>query len=192
MENIVTNAVELAKRLCRLKLSEGDKAVDCTMGNGNDTAFLCSLVGDTGKVYAFDIQEQALKNTRQKLRESGFLDRAELILAGHETLAHYVKDQVRLIIFNLGYLPKGDHAQTTRAETTLEALRKSLELLEAGGAAILIIYPGHAEGKREKDALAEFTSALDQKAFSVLHCRFTNQVNNPPELICLEKRTVRP
>ena len=41
-------------------LKPGDRAVDATAGNGWDTLKLCELVGDSGKVYAFDIQEEAI------------------------------------------------------------------------------------------------------------------------------------
>ena len=42
--------------------------VDATMGNGHDTAFLAKRAG---KVYAFDIQKQALDKTSQLLESQG-------------------------------------------------------------------------------------------------------------------------
>lgn len=187
MNNILINSVELSKRVCELKLQDGDIAVDCTMGNGNDTAFLCHLVGENGKVYAFDIQESAIINTREKLLKLGVLERAKLILDGHENLDQYVKESVKLIIFNLGYLPKGDHKITTKKETTLEAVKKSLDLLGPNGIILLVVYPGHISGKEEKEVLESFTSKLNQKEYTVAKLNFLNQVNNPPELICIEK-----
>lgn len=38
-------------------IREGDICVDATAGNGGDTEFLCRLAGESGKVYAFDVQE---------------------------------------------------------------------------------------------------------------------------------------
>lgn len=187
MKNIFINAVELSKGICRSKLNNGDIAVDCTMGNGNDTAFLCGLVGDKGKVYAFDIQQEAILNTRKRLQDLNFLERTELILDGHENIDKYIKAKVKLIIFNLGYLPKGDHKITTKKETTLQAVEKSLGILEPNGIILLIIYPGHEDGKVEKDALERFTSTLNQKDYNVAKLYFINQINNPPELICIEK-----
>ena len=67
-------------------LREGDVAVDATMGNSGDTAFLCKLVGETGRVYAFDVQEEALERTAARLEAAGLRARATLILAGHETM----------------------------------------------------------------------------------------------------------
>ena len=77
------------------------------MGNGHDTAFLCQLVGEKGKIYAFDIQEGATRNTKKKLQELNLLERAELILDGHQNIDKYITEKVRLVIFNLGYLPGG-------------------------------------------------------------------------------------
>lgn len=187
MKNIFKNAVEISRKICEAKLKSGDIAVDCTMGNGNDTAFLCSLVGDEGKVYAFDIQEGALSSTKERLKQLNFQDRAVLILDGHENIDKYLKDKVKLIVFNLGYLPKGNHYITTKKETTIEALEKCLGLLIIGGTIILVIYPGHEKGKEEKEALEDFTSKLNQKEFNVVKLCFTNQINNPPELICIER-----
>lgn len=187
MKCTFNNVVEIGKKICQVKLSKGDIAVDCTMGNGNDTAFLCSLVGKEGRVYAFDIQKQALVNTRKKLEDLNFLARATLILDGHENIDQYIQDKIQLMIFNLGYLPKGDHEITTRSATTLEAVRKSLKLLSPNGVILLIIYPGHEQGKLEKADLQSFTANLKQKEFNVLQICFTNQINNPPELICIEK-----
>lgn len=187
MKNSFRNVVEIAKEISQLKLNKGDIAVDCTMGNGNDTALLCSLVGEEGQVYAFDIQEQALLNTKKRLEGLNFLERATLIFDGHEHIDQYILDKVQLIIFNLGYLPGGNHEITTRSVTTLDAIGKCLELLRPNGVILLIIYPGHENGRLEKADIHKFTSALNQKEFNVVQICLTNQINNPPELICIEK-----
>ena len=187
VKNIFTNVIEISKRICRLKLNNGDTAVDCTMGNGNDAAFLCHLVGERGRVYAFDIQEEAVINTRKKLQELDFIERAEMILDGHQNIDKYIKENVKLVIFNLGYLPKGNHEITTKKETTIEAVQKCLDILEPNGIILLIIYTGHENGKTEKEALESFASKLNQKEYNVANICFANQVNNPPELICIEK-----
>lgn len=187
MKYLFKNSVEISKRICKEKLNSGDIAVDCTMGNGNDTAFLCSLVGENGRVYAFDIQESAVINTRKRLEDLSLIDRATLIHDGHENLDKYIDEKVDLIIFNLGYLPKGNHEITTKKETTLEAVKKSLLLLKEKGIILLVIYPGHDNGKIEKEALSEFVIELNQKEYNVAKINLVNQVNNPPELICIEK-----
>ncbi|MCO5388470.1 class I SAM-dependent methyltransferase [Desulfosporosinus sp.] len=187
MKNIFKNAIEIANGICKSKLGNGDIAVDCTMGNGNDTAFLCSLVGEKGKVYAFDIQEEAVISTGKRLQELKLLERAEIILDGHENIDKYVKEDVQLVIFNLGYLPKGNHDITTKKETTIEAVQKCLGLLKPNGIILLIVYSGHENGKMEKRALDSFTLTLNQKEYNAAKICFTNQINNPPELICIEK-----
>lgn len=187
MEVLFKNAMGIAKRVCNLKLSKGDVVIDATMGNGNDTIFLCELVGNSGKVYAFDVQEGAINSTREKLSKLNYLERAELIHDGHENMNKYISEKVKLVIFNLGYLPRGNHEITTKRETTIEAVNKSLELLEVNGVVAIVIYHGHENGKLEREALYEFTSNLNQKEYNVVKMSFINQVNNPPELICIEK-----
>lgn len=186
-QNFFINAVEISKYICKLKLKDGDIAVDCTMGNGNDTAFLCDLVGDEGKVYAFDIQETAIINTKDKLKELNLIERAEIIFDSHQNIDKYIKENVKLIMFNLGYLPGGNHDITTEKNTTIKAAEKCLSLIEPSGIIIFVVYSGHANGREEKRALECFTSELNQKEYNVVKICFTNQINNPPELICIEK-----
>ena len=50
----MVDLVGLHKHFILEHLSEGDIAVDFTMGNGGDTLFLSKTVGEKGRVYAFD------------------------------------------------------------------------------------------------------------------------------------------
>ena len=70
------------KFLESLDLCEKATLCDFTMGNGHDTEYLCRL-SRGGKVYAFDIQQQAVENTRKRLEEAGLLDNAVLIHDSH-------------------------------------------------------------------------------------------------------------
>ncbi|AND84913.1 methyltransferase domain-containing protein [Clostridium tyrobutyricum] len=187
-KNYFTNAVNIAKDICRKKINKGDIVVDATMGNGNDTLFLSELVGDSGKVYAFDIQQTALKNTYEKISKNGILQHVKLINDSHENMDMYINDKVKLVIFNLGYLPKGDHSITTTADTTLLGLKKALDLIEANGIVILVVYYGHEEGNHERDALEDYIKNLNQRTYNVVKLCFANQVNSPPMLIIIEKR----
>ncbi|WP_027623898.1 tRNA (mnm(5)s(2)U34)-methyltransferase [Clostridium lundense] len=187
-KNFFTNSMNLAKEICKIKLSRGDIVVDATAGNGNDTVFLAELVGEDGKVYSFDVQKSALEKTKEKLKEKNMKHFVQLILDGHENLDKYVKEDIQLIMFNLGYLPNGARNITTKGETTVIAVKKALQILKENGIVILVIYHGHEEGKEEKILLKEFTSSLNQKQYNVINLSFTNQINNPPELICIEKR----
>ncbi len=138
---------------------EGDESivVDATMGNGNDTAFLAGL---SKKVYAFDVQEQAIGKTSQRLSDLG-IENTELILDGHENLDHYVREPIRAAIFNLGYLPSADKSVITKPHTTLEAIEKILDRLEVGGRLAIMIYYGHDGGDMEKDAVLEYDVAIN-------------------------------
>ncbi|MFL0250611.1 class I SAM-dependent methyltransferase [Clostridium neuense] len=182
------NVVTIAKDICEKIVKPGDTAVDCTAGHGNDTAFLASLVGEGGKVYAFDIQKEAIESTRKKLEENNFLKRVNLINDGHEKIDEYINEKVKLFIFNLGYLPKLSHEITTKANTTLEAVVKCMDVLQTNGVIVINIYYGHENGKKEKEVLEEFCQKINQKEFNVFRLSFMNQANNPPELICIERR----
>ena len=178
----------LAREVIQQAVLPGDTAVDATMGNGHDTLMLCEAVGAAGRVYAFDVQAQAVEETGKRLREQGVADRAELILAGHERMAEYVKEPVRAVMFNLGWLPGGDHGVTTRWETTRQAVESALDLLMPMGVLVICAYPGHAEGEREKQELTAFLSALPNRRFNVLHQRFPNAGPGAPECFVIQKQ----
>lgn len=164
-------------------LDDGAVAVDATMGNGNDTAFLAQ---HAKKVYAFDVQEQALKSTQERL-EKQVISNAQLILDGHQNLDKYVSEPIRAAIFNLGYLPSADKTVITKPDTTLVAIEKILERLEIGGRLAIMIYYGHEGGDMEKDAVLEYVNQLDQWLFTVMLYQPLNQINQPPFLVMIEK-----
>ena len=130
--------------------------MDATAGGGRDTLFMAGLVGSTGRVFAFDIQPEALAN-RIPLEESGLIDRVTLLLVGHEQMAAFVSVPVAAVIFNLGYLPGGDKNIVTRPETTLEALQALALLRPEGGYAVA--YPGHEAGAIECKALYDYAAS---------------------------------
>lgn len=111
---LLPKAVDEAREVISKVVKKGDVAVDATAGNGLDTLFLAKLVGESGRVYAFDIQKEALENTRQRLQKEDLLSRVELIRAGHENMEEYVPGHVSAVMFNLGYLPGGNHRVITR------------------------------------------------------------------------------
>ena len=176
-----------AQELIQDALPSGGVAVDATMGNGHDTLWLCRLAGDEGRVYAFDVQQSALDSTARRLEEAGV--RAKLILDGHQNMLRHVREPVDCVLFNLGWLPGADHGVTTRRETTLLAVSAATELLKAGGLLTICVYPGHEEGAREQAALLQGAAQLDAARFDVIHKRYLNQRNDPPQLIAVRKRT---
>ena len=169
-------------------VQKGDVVIDATMGNGYDTIYLGNLVGENGKVYAFDVQEEAIKSTKKKVERDNMTDRVELILDGHQNLDKYVKEEVSCVVFNLGYLPRAKHVVITKPDTTLEAIKKSLKLLKPNGIISIAAYIGHEGGLEEKNYICEYLDNLKQNEFNVLHMQFTNQINNPPQLILIEKK----
>ena len=102
----MVDLLSLQKYFILQHLREGDTAVDFTMGNGNDTLFLSETVGKTGKVYAFDIQEEALVSTQGYLSDCGAPQNYELICASHHLVKEFVKETIKAGMFNLGYLPR--------------------------------------------------------------------------------------
>ena len=181
------NARHLAADYMRRAIREGDAVIDATMGNGKDTLFLCELVGNSGHVYAFDVQEEAVARTRERVAEAGFANRTTLLLAGHETMVEHVKEPVQAVMFNLGWLPGAEHIVTTQTETTLKAVRAALELIAPGGIVTVCVYPGHEEGARELHALRELAAGLDVRRYNALHHHFVNASGQTPQLILIQK-----
>ncbi len=175
--------LEMAHDFLAAVLDDKGLAIDATMGNGNDTVFLAKLARE---VYAFDVQEQALKKTREHLDKLS-LKNVQLILDGHEHLKHYVSEGVRAAIFNLGYLPNADKSLITRPKTTLKAIQQVLDLLEEGGRLSIMVYYGHPGGDTEKNAVLTYVQSLPQKTFAVMLYQPLNQINTPPFLLLIEK-----
>ena len=185
-------ALAFARQLIESRLKNGGRALDGTAGNGRDTLFLAQLVGGNGKVWAFDIQAQALSNTAGLLRENGVEERVELIAASHADLADYVREPLDAAMFNFGYLPGGDKTVTTKADSSVRAMQAAAALLAEGGLLTAVVYSGHPTGRAEAAAIEQWAAALPQEQYQVLHYRFTNQRNHPPQLLAIEKRIRKP
>ena len=82
-----------------------------------------------------------------------------------------------LVVFNLGYLPGGDKEVYTRADTTVEALRAAERAVVAGGCVSATLYPGHAEGEREEEAVLRHAANLPFGQWSVHYTQWLNQRN---------------
>ncbi len=160
---------ELAHEHCRVVLRSGDVAIDATAGNGHDTLFLAQQVGVDGKVFALDIQEQALQSTTSLLQSYG-IGLAELIKASHAILDSAIPSkhhgQIAAVMFNLGYLPGGDKTVITKPKSTLQAVMQATKLLRAGGVMTLLCYTGHAGGTEETEAVRQCLNNLPRKEFA--------------------------
>ncbi|GIO24953.1 class I SAM-dependent methyltransferase [Oceanobacillus sp. J11TS1] len=185
---MLLNILSYAHTLLKECLEEGDVAIDATCGNGHDTLFLSKTVGTSGKVYGFDIQEQAIQKTSQKLTENG-CHNVTLIQDSHEKIHTFIKEDVfGGAIFNLGYLPNSDKSIITKPRSTVSAIEAILEKLKTNGLVILVIYYGHPGGEEEKEAVLSYTSQLNQKEYQVLQYSFINQQNQAPFIIAIEKK----
>lgn len=178
----------LAAEVFQAVIQPGDRVVDATMGNGHDTLTFCRLVGPEGAVYAFDVQPQAVENTRRRLTEAGVISRAHLFCLGHEHMGEHVPGPIALAAFNLGWLPGGDHQVTTLWETTRQAVETALSLLRPQGVCVICAYPGHAEGERERGALHELLAQLPPQRYNVLCQRFLNAGPGAPECFVIQRQ----
>ena len=176
----------------RQQVKDGDICIDATAGNGRDTEVLCELVGESGKVYAFDIQEVALENTRSRLEKAGLLGPVRLVLAGHEQMLQRVDKsecgEVSCVVFNFGYLPGGDYRIATKPATSILAIEMALNLVRKGGLVSLCIYSGGDTGFEEREEILAWLKALDSKRYIVIVNEFYNRDNHPPLPVLIVKR----
>lgn len=166
-------------------------AVDATCGNGNDTSFLLNHISK-GKVYAFDIQSEAIESTKEKNANHKNLEQLTIIQDSHENVLQYVDKHIDVAMFNLGFLPKANKTITTLSHSTITAIEAILSQLSVGGRIIITIYHGHENGKDEKRAVLSYAEKLDQHFFNVLMYRFINQINDAPFILVIERRRSNP
>lgn len=179
--------LQLQKQFILNHLGEGDIAVDFTMGNGHDTEFLSKTVGENGRVYAFDVQQQAVDSTAKNLAAAGCPENYTLILDSHHKVKDYVQGPIRAGMFNLGYLPGSDKSITTMRVTTMPAIEAAIDLLDHGGVLLVAVYPGHAEGDAEGKMVLDYFATLDRH---VICCTLIRILNSPtsPFFIVIEKK----
>ncbi len=185
--------LDLAHTYWKMLIQKGDCVIDATCGNGYDALVLAnlSLTDSSGTLFCCDIEPKAIENTRTLLSShlnEETMQRIQYIQGCHSQIHILAFPQKpKLIVYNLGFLPRGDKSKTTRVETTLESVHASLELLEVGGAISLTCYPGHEEGKREQEALLQTLHQLPPQEWSVCHHCWINR-NQSPSLIFLQKK----
>lgn len=195
-----SSLIHWAQQLLAEIIEPGDLAVDLTAGKGADTRFLHRCVGGDGLVVSFDIQERALRATEAALQEDGAYVRrvapggavgeaagVALVADGHQHLERYLPRPPKAVIANLGYLPGGDQAVTTRAETSCQAVREAARLLLPGGRLAIVVYTGHPGGAEEGAALEAALQELPANLFQVLRLQLLNRTV-APYLLLVEKR----
>ncbi|KAL1559891.1 putative rRNA methylase YtqB isoform X1 [Salvia divinorum] len=188
-------ATEVAHSVWMNVVWKGDLVVDATCGNGHDTLAMARLVADDagrGRVIAMDLQKSALEST------SSLLDRSltshqrglvELYAMCHTKMEDLVPSgaSVRLVAFNLGYLPGGDKKIKTESETTLLALEAAKKILARGGLISILAYVGHFGGREEFEKVRSFAAELPVDNWV---CCTLQMLNRPsaPVLVLLSKK----
>ena len=188
MSNLITRTTELAMSVTLAYIKPGDTVVDATCGTGQDTVVLARAVGDEGSVYAFDIQKTAHLLTEARLKSHGITNVHPVMQSFVSMSEHIPERSASAVVFNLGYLPGGDHSVTTMAETTLEGLECALRTIRVGGIVTVVMYDGHSEGAEEKAAVLKWAEALDQRKYHVAYVSLLNQKNDPPEILWITKK----
>lgn len=163
----------------RIKKRKYDIGIDFTMGNGHDTLFLSQYCQH---VFSYDIQRQALENTKQRINDC---HNVSLFLKSHEFFDEDV-EHFDIGIFNLGYLPGGDETIVTEYQVTIRTLEKALKLLNSKGCLYIVVYIGHDQGE-ESHHLEEYFSNLNHMIFNVAKFEMMNK-NNAPYVVIIEKR----
>jgi len=191
MSQSLTHVVSWGQRLLKDVLSPGDVAIDLTAGNGCDTLMLAQTVGPSGRVLAFDLQVQAIENSRLRLKQQGIVVSqfespvaplplgVSLVLGDHAAVGDWYPLNPRAIIANLGYFPGGNKDFVTKPDTTLSALKTGCDLLAPGGRIVVVAYPGHPGGLVEADAVDDFFCKLDGNVFEVIRFQVVGRSGSP-------------
>ena len=181
---------EKVHNILKSHLKEADQAIDATAGNGYDTLFLAEQVGSAGKVTAIDIQDCAIRSTREKLESTGIIGRVKLVTDDHAAalgkLIEANREKIAAITFNLGYLPGSDKSIQTNAESTDVALAASIQLLSPGGYLCVTAYRGHSGGIAEAETVGAFMR-ISQTEGHAVDCHEPESSNSPPILWLLKK-----
>jgi threonine dehydrogenase-like Zn-dependent dehydrogenase len=187
------SVLQYARRVVESVVNSGDIAVDATVGQGHDTLVLAQLVGETGKMYGFDIQEAAIAIAQDRIHTTlGRKHSVNWVHGSHEFMLEAIPaewlGQVSAVMFNLGYLPGFNHQLTTSSQSTLAGLDAAIQLLRSAGVITIVAYTGHEGAQEEADAVLNWASTLSQKQFSVLSYQYINQINHPPFLLVVERK----
>lgn len=161
-----------------------DLACDMTAGNGNDSLFILDELKPK-KLIAFDIQKKAKESS---LKLIGKRENFDFILDSHENIDKYIKKDLDLAVYNLGYLPRSDKTITTLYQSTLKSLEKTLKLLRKNAKVYITVYPGHEEGRIEAEKIEDFIKSLPAKEYAIMKITYPNKGDIVPYLIIIEKK----
>lgn len=165
---------------------------------------MCRLMSDTpsakfGRFVGFDIQPHAIEETFQRLSQHNIdMSRVQLYNEGHENMWERAQEHpewfqnVKLVSFNLGYLPGGDKSIHTRVDTTLTAVAGASRLVVPGGVISIVQYP-HAEGLLESEALRNWYKVhLPHHDWIVTNLMNPTESEVQPSILFLVRRALAP
>lgn len=190
--SLFNSHLDLAHQYWANLLRPGDTVIDATCGNGHDTLFLSTLVlkESFGAVFAIDKQEKAIENCKEKLTQAFpeiVKKQIHLYNQCHSSFPAQIQpNSVKLIVYNLGYLPGGNKTLTTEWDSSLESLIAAQDLIQKGGVISMTCYSGHESGKIEEAKILDYAASLDPKEWSCCHHRFLNR-KLAPSLILFQK-----
>ncbi len=184
----ITGITDLSHAFASAYIQSGELAVDCTAGNGLDTLFLLKKSAPDGFVFAFDIQQDALDRTRTLLENAGIPScRFRLVHDCHSRLGSYVKQEIAVCMFNLGFLPGGSRDITTTPARVIAALESAITLLKKFGVIVIVMYPGHEQGREEEQTLLNHVQGIDERLCRVMHIRNMNTLKTSPSILVIQK-----
>ncbi len=182
------NAVQLSHDLISRYLRVGMTAADATCGNGNDTVFLAKRVGPDGRVFAFDIQKEAIEAAKALAAKEG-LTNITFIHDGHENIKAHITTGIDCVVFNLGYLPSSVSKVTTKKRTSVRALKAALSLLNPDGMMVCCAYVSHNGGMREFHAMKRALRRLDAALFQTMVFDQPNRKKCAPKVLFCKKKS---
>lgn len=185
---MLNNVVEITDFYISQIVEAGDVVIDATCGNGNDTLFLSNIVKANGKVYAFDIQEDAIEKTKKLLAEKSSYHNVQLIHDSHEFVLKYVNEPIKLCVFNLGYLPNGNKKIITNGSVTVRAIENILSILDHFGFICICAYLGHPGGLEEYEYIRNYLMKIDCDAYNIIQINHLNRHDDAPRIIMIEKK----
>ncbi len=185
MMQTAVNVLTIAQGAWLKALETAKVIVDATSGAGKDTLFLAQHKRPEAHIYAFDVQPTAMIQTKKTTED--YKEHITYILDSHENINQMIKEKLDLVVFNLGYLPGGDHSITTVPEVTVKAVEKAMDNLAVNGVISIMVYPGHPAGKEESVHLFIMLEELPKEDYSVMKCHLVNHDETAPYLYLIEK-----
>ncbi|AAD19124.1 putative rRNA methylase [Chlamydia pneumoniae TW-183] len=173
------NVVQVSHEIFKTTVVPGDTVIDATCGNGNDSLFLARLLQGEGRLVVYDIQKEALSNALLLFETHLSEQERSVIEMKEQSHEHILEKDVKLIHYNLGYLPKGNKEITTLARTTEISLEYALNIVRPDGLITVVCYPGHPEGEKETHSVESLAQRLHPKEWCVSSFYVANRCRAP-------------